>query len=101
MCSAAFALDPMRIKVRTELPSNITRVGEAAQYYAYSIGYRLVTQHPAPEESFKIANEAISPFSRKNTVLPIEEAILDVLSTRYVLVVDDEHKLFSFERGTE
>lgn len=100
--STAFALEPMRIRVRTELPPNLTKIGEAAQYYAYSIGYRLTINHPAPAESIKIANQDIGPFSRKNTIMPIEEAILELLPMRYVLVIDSEHKLFSFQnKGAE
>lgn len=100
--STAFAYDPMRIRVRTELPPKIKTIGEAAQYYAWSIGFKLITDHPAPAESIKIASEAVGPFTRKNTVMPIEDAILELLPMRYVLVIDSEHKLFSFQnKGDE
>lgn len=99
MCSNAFALDPMRIRVRTELPAEIKTVGEAAQYYAIGAGYKLVVNYPAPEDSFSIAREEINPHNRIQAVLPIEEAILNLLAMNYYLVIDTEHKLFSFEKG--
>ncbi len=98
LCNIALALEPMRIRVRTELPPDLVTVGQAAQYYADSVGYKLTTQYPAPPESGKIANEIINPYSRKNTVLAIEESILELLALEYLLVIDDEHKLFSFEK---
>ena len=95
----AHALDPMRIKIRTTLPKEINTVGDAAQYYADVIEYRLTTAYPAPDESARIANEQISPLSLTNHVLPVEEAILALLDRTYLLVIDHEHKLFSFEKG--
>lgn len=96
------ALEPMRIRVRTELPKHISTVGGAAQYYAHSIGYQLKTDYPAPAESAGIALQDINPFSRKNKVLPIEEAILSLLGQNFNLVLDNKHKLFSFEeRGAK
>jgi type IV pili sensor histidine kinase/response regulator len=95
----AHALDPMRIKIRTTVPEEINTVGVAAQYYADVIGYRLATAYPAPDESERIASEQISPLSLTNSVLPVEDAILALLDESYLLVIDHEHKLFSFEKG--
>jgi hypothetical protein len=97
----AHGFDPMRIKVRTILPKEITTVGEAAQYYAHAIGYRLITGYPAPQESYKISIEPISPLARKNSIMAIEDAILEVLDERYFLVIDHENKLFSFKIGDQ
>lgn len=97
----ASALDPMRIRIRTALPSKIETVGQAAQYFADAIGYRLVTRSPAPEESSAIAGENLNPLAMTNGVLPVEEAILSVLRRNCMLVIDKDHKLFSFERGGE
>jgi hypothetical protein len=101
VCETAYALDPMRIRIRTALPSDIETVGDAAQYYAKSIGYELKTDYPAEPESSRIANEEISTLSRTNSVLPVEEAILELLKIDYVLVIDKDHKLFSFEEGAK
>lgn len=95
----ALALDPMRIQIRTVLPENTQTVGQAASYFAASIGYRLVTSHPAPPESRSIANELLNPLVTTNTVRPVEEAILALLRENYSLVIDHQHKLFSFELG--
>ena len=95
----AQALDPMRIGIRATLPEDINRVGEAAQYYADAIGYRLTTAYCAPDESRKIAMEQISPLALTHSVLAVEDAILAVLDRSYLLIIDHEHKLFSFEKG--
>ncbi len=94
----AFGIEHMRIRVRTELPKHISTVGGAAQYYADSIGYQLITNYPAPAESAGISAREINLFSRKNKVLPIEEAILNLIEKEINLVIDNRHKLFSFEK---
>jgi type IV pili sensor histidine kinase/response regulator len=96
---SAFALDPMRIQIRTNFPAHLETVGQAAQYFARGIGYRLATDHPAPEESAQIATEAIGPLARSSQVMPIEEAILSLLRPNHHLVIDHQNKLFSFEKG--
>jgi len=95
--ASALALDPMRIGIRTGLPEEIQTVGEAAQYYADVIGYRLVTKYPAPAESGLIATETINPLARAAGIKPVEEAILALLRADCLLVIDHDHKLFSFE----
>ena len=97
----AYAFDPMRIQIRTVLPKEIKTVGDAAQYYADVIGYRLETLYPAPEESSLIAAEQISPLFFTNSVLAVDDAILALLREPYVLIIDHEHKLFSFGQGGE
>ncbi|WP_054697637.1 hypothetical protein [Desulfosarcina cetonica] len=97
MSVPAHAFDPMRIPVGTALPTGIKTVGKAAQYYADAIGYRLLTDNPAPAESAGIAGEGLSPLSKIDSIMPVEEAILAILRTEYVLVIDHNHKIFSFE----
>lgn len=95
------AMDPMRIPVRMRLPDHIRTIGEAAQYYADITKYRLVTSYPAPSESAGIAIQPINPLAPTDTgkVFPIEEGILMLLDDDCNLVIDQEHKLFSFEKG--
>ncbi len=97
----AFAVDQMRIPIRTVLPQYIHTVGDAAQYYADVIGYRLVTQYPAPDESARIAGEPVSLLARthpsESTIKAVEDAILALMDKSDVLVIDHDHKLFSFE----
>ena len=97
----ADAFDPMRIQIRTVLPKEIKTVGAAAQYYAVVIDYRVATQYPAPEESSRIAAEQISPLFFTNSVLAVDDAILALLRKPYVLIIDHEHKLFSFAKGAD
>ena len=99
LAGSVHAFDAMRIQIRTVLPSEITTVGAAAQYYAEVTGYRLTTAFPAPPESSKIANDQVSPLAFTDKVLAVEDAILALLREPYVLVIDHEHKLFSFEQG--
>lgn len=94
---SALALDPMRIPIRTALPGKVTTVGQAAQYYADAIGYRLATEYPAPPESGRIAGELLNPLSAVNETRPVAEAIIALLRADYLLVIDHPHKLFSFE----
>ena len=97
----AYGFDPMRIQIRTVLPKEIKTVGDAAQYYADVIGYRLETLYPAPEESSRIAAEQVSPLFFTNDILAVDDAILALLREPYVLIIDHEHKLFSFGQGGE
>ena len=69
LCSIARAADPMRIQIRTALPEHIVTVGPAAQYYAEAIGYRLITDDPAPPESRWIAQRSINPLVAGNRIL--------------------------------
>ena len=92
----AFALDPMRIQIRTALPAHVETVGQAAQYFAKGIGYHLATTLPAPEESARIAAEPIGPLAPSSQIMPIEDAILGLLGPHYNLVVDHEHKLYGY-----
>jgi hypothetical protein len=94
-----YAFDPMRIQIRTILPKEITTVGAASQYYAQVIGYRLVTSDPAPKESAGIAAEPISPLFFTNRIMAVEDAILAILRAPNLLVIDHEHRVFSFEKG--
>lgn len=97
----AYALDPMRINIRTALSEDIETIGEAAQFYADSIFYQLVTISPAPKESREIALENLNPLSRTKDVKPVEEAILYLLRQNCNLIIDHKHKLFSFEYNKE
>lgn len=93
-----YAMEPMRIHIRTDLPEGIETVGQAAQYYAATVGYRIAIAPPAPSESRQIADEPLSTLARTNRVLPVSEAILILLKEDYLLVIDAENKLFSFQR---
>ena len=93
----AQAFDAMRVRIRTDLPKEIKTVGQAAQYFGAAIGYRLTTAAPAPSESWYIAGELIDPLSMTTGIRPVEDAILTLLRDDCLLVVDHEHKLFSFE----
>lgn len=95
------AVDPMRIPIRMRLPDHIKTVGGGAQYYAETVGYRLVTSCPAPSESAGIARQPINPLAPTDTtkVFPVEEGILMLLDDDGCLVIDQDHKLFSFEKG--
>jgi len=99
LVGSAYGFDAMRIQIRTVLPSEIATIGAAAQYYADVTGYRLTTAFPAPAESNQIAAEQISPLAFTDKVLAVEDAILALLREPYQLVIDHEHKLFSFEQG--
>ena len=93
----AFALDPLRIHIRTDLPKKIKTIGAAAQYYAVVAGYNIKTTYPAPHYASVIASEEINTLSLVSELKPINEAILSLLGEGCVLVVDHEHKLISFD----
>ncbi|OEU51769.1 MAG: hypothetical protein BA871_11630 [Desulfuromonadales bacterium C00003096] len=95
------AIDPMRVPVRMRIPNQIKTVGDASQYYAKTVGYRLITSYPAPSESAGIASNPINLLAPTDTVevFPIREGILMLLHDSDRLVIDREHKLFSFEKG--
>ena len=95
--SQAFALDPLRINIRTDLPKKIKTIGAAAQYYADVAGYQITTTYPAPHYASVIASEEINTLSLTSETKPIDEAILGLLGEGCVLIVDHEHKLISFD----
>ena len=96
----ATALDPLRLRIRMTLPEGIHTIGDAARYYGDVAGYRLKTDPPAPVESSVIAAAPLPLLYREDAILPIDEAILQLLKPTDKLVVDREHKLFSFEAGS-
>ena len=93
----AFALDPLRINIRTDLPAKLKTIGAAAQYYADVAGYQIKTTYPAPHYASVIASEEINTLSLTSETKPIDEAILSLLGEGCVLVVDHEHQLISFD----
>jgi hypothetical protein len=95
----AYAIDPMKVNIRTHLPEGIKTVGQAAQYYAAAVEYRLTVTPPAPMESYQIAMEMLSPLARTDRILPVNEAILGLLKENYFLLIDTKNKLFSFKQN--
>ena len=93
----AFALDPLRINIRTDLPKKIKTIGAAAQYYADVAGYQIKTTYPAPQYASVIASEELNMLALVSETKPIDEAILSLLGEGCILVVDHEHKLISFD----
>ena len=89
--------NPMMQKIHTFLPRSIRTVGEAAQYYADTIGYELVTGYPQTKKSDQIANYPIKSRHRKDSIKTVEDAITALLDPRYGLAVDHEYRIFAFE----
>ena len=93
----ALAFDPLRLSIKTDLPENIKHIGTAAQYYVNTIGYRVKIDYPAPQDAYQIASEELNTLSLTSELKPIDEAILSLLGEKYVLIVDHEHKMISFD----
>ena len=87
----------LKLNVTTVLPPEVKTVGEAAFYLTFPAGYSLLTKSPAPQESEAIAARPVSPLFPRGRMMTIESALLELIGSDARLVVDHEHRLYSFE----
>ena len=101
--AACYAADaPLKYQVRTHLPSSITNVGEAANYFISPHGYKITVIGSAPIESYSIVRQDVPASFPKGSVKSIEVALLSLLRPSQILIIDNNSKLISFgNRGSK
>ncbi|MEM7083748.1 MAG: hypothetical protein AAF465_13540 [Pseudomonadota bacterium] len=96
--SSAFASSAgLKAQVRFELPSHITTVAQAADWFLEPHGYRLALGGNAPREASAIALQSLPAALPNGRVMTIEDALLAITLDDQAVVIDNEHKLVSFE----
>jgi len=97
IASSAAAYDLMRTPVRLSYPLQVKTVGAASEYLMAPLDYKLKVLPPASPEALQIARTGISPLARTGAVVPLEEALLLLVGNNNRVVIDHEHKLYTFE----
>lgn len=91
-------IDLTTVSVRTVWPEGITTVREASNYILDTIGYRLVTEYPAPTDANRLANQKIPPIAKVHRTMPIIDVLQMLIGLDNYVVVDHDHKLISFTK---
>jgi len=91
-------IDLTTVSVRTVWPENAKTVREASQYILDTIGYRLVTEYPAPSEANKLADQKIPPIAKVHRTMPIVDVLQMLIGFDNYVVIDHAHKLVSFTK---
>lgn len=90
----------LKAQVRFELPSHITTVAQAADWFLEPHGYRLALGGHAPREASAIALQPLPAALPNGRVMSIEDALLAITLEDQAVVIDTQNKLVSFELYT-
>lgn len=88
-------VDPLRLSIRTNYPTELTTVGQGIQWLLEATDYQLVLRTPAPSDAISLASKPIPPMARLVRIMSIEDAMLALIGTENYLVIDRQHKLIS------
>ncbi|WP_255433316.1 pilus assembly protein PilL [Pantoea sp. B9002] len=91
-------IDLTTVSVRTVWPEDAKTVKQASQYILDTIGYRLVTEYPAPSDANKLADQKIPPIAKVHRTMPIIDVLQMLIGFDNYVVVDHAHKLVSFTK---
>ncbi len=96
--STAFAASTgLKAQVRFDLPRNVKTVSQAAMWFLEPHGYRLALGGVAPQEAIAIALQPLPNTLPNGRVMTIEAALLAITQNNQAVVIDNNHKLVSFE----
>lgn len=91
-------IDLTTVSVRTVWPEEVKTVRQASQYILDTIGYRLVTEYPAPTDANKLANQKMPPIAKVHRTMPIIDVLQMLIGFDNYVVVDHAHRLVSFTK---
>ena len=84
-CTLVFA-DQFDTVIRAKLPDGIKTVSEAGQYYAETIGYKLISNDISE----------IKTLAKSNKLTTIRKALLNLIGKDKVIIIDYENKQIMF-----
>ncbi len=87
----------LKAQVRFELPSHITTIGAAADWFLEPHGYELLLSGTAPIEARAIAVQSLPPTLPHGRVMSVEDALLAITTSSQAVIVDVNNRLVSFE----
>lgn len=91
-------IDLTTVSVRTVWPEDVKTVRKASQYILETIGYRLVTEYPAPSDANQLADQKIPPIAKVHRTMPIIDVLQMLIGFDNYVVIDHAHKLVSFTK---
>lgn len=91
-------IDLTTVSVRTVWPEEVKTVQQASQYILDTIGYRLVTEYPAPNDANKLATQKMPPIAKVHRTMPIIDVLQMLIGFDNYVVIDHAHKLVSFTK---
>ena len=94
--SLARAEDPLDVLVRPQLPSSVKTVGEAAAWYAETIGYRFYSRAPASGDARKLSYTTVRTFGDNEPPVPLREALLAIVPADVDLIIDRSNKAIAY-----
>ncbi len=97
--SMAVNIDNLQMPVRTLFPTHITPVEQAITWLIEPMGYRILTDYPAPESAKLLLNRPISMAAKLHRTMPLVDAIQLLIGEENTIILDNEHQLITFSRG--
>ena len=94
----AMADNTLKVGVKTSYPPNVSTVGEAIMFVLAVTDYKLAIGSPASMSADEIATRPIPPEAMHESIMPVYQAILLLIGKDSRLVVDEQHKLITFEK---
>lgn len=91
-------INPLNMPVRMTIPLTTTTVGQAAMYVLEPTGYKFAVGAPASLTAAKIALLPIPPEAFNGEVMRVKDALLMLIGNDNRLLVDEKHRLISFDR---
>ncbi|AAW88266.1 hypothetical protein VF_B0024 (plasmid) [Aliivibrio fischeri ES114] len=95
----AVNIDTLQMPVRTIFPANITHVEQAVTWLIEPIGYRILTDYPAPESAKLLLDRPIPMAAKMHRTMPLVDAIQLLIGEENTIILDNEHQLITFSRG--
>ena len=93
----ASGYNPLKVGTLLKLPSDISNVGQAAQFILAPTGYKIVIPEEGQKSALEILNRPVSPVAAKYGLTTIENALLVLIGGDSRLVVDHNSKRLTFE----
>lgn len=97
--SMAVNIDALQVPVRTIFPTHITHVEQAVTWLIEPMGYRILTDYPAPESAKLLLSRPIPPSAKLHRTMALVDAIQLLIGEENTIILDNEHQLITFSRG--
>jgi type IV pili sensor histidine kinase/response regulator len=97
--SMAVNIDALQVPVRTIFPTHITHVEQAVTWLIEPMGYRILTDYPAPESAKILLSKPIPAAAKMHRTMAMVDAIQLLIGEENTIILDNEHQLITFSRG--
>lgn len=92
LASASASAAGLDLRIRPQLPPDVTTVGDAARYYLEPTGYSFIAATPATGDARELASFPAKRPPANAQVVTVEQALLALLPPGTDLFIDDDAK---------